>query len=458
VSRQPRVCVIGAGASGITAGKSLAERGIAFDCLERADRVGGDWVQGGGGSCPSHEALNLDISRERLEFAGCPMPKSYPLFPRRAQLARYLEDYVERFGLERHIRLGAAVQSVRRCADASWELRLDSGEVLSYDMLVVASGHHAKPYWPRPKGEFHGEQMHAHSYCDREILRDRDVLVVGCANGGCDIAVEASYVARSTRISIREDLLAIPLTMFGRPYDQIPGSTYLLGSGVGRGASSAGLPRRLGRSLLTGAHRIVYPTSVYGLPMPKRSLGAVQLTQAQHLLERLMHGRVEVKRDVERLDGEQVHFADGSCARADLIVWCTGYELSFPFLAPELAPVHDDRVELYRNVFSPSAPNLAFVGLIQASAGAAMAVVEAQGRWVAAHVAGECALPSEQAMWGDIEKRRRLSGRRPITTPQDAIEIDSFDYIRRLERELGSRRLRLRSPRRPRARHAVPGL
>ena len=42
----PRVCLVGAGSSGIAAAKTLHERGIEFDCFELSDRVGGNWVYG----------------------------------------------------------------------------------------------------------------------------------------------------------------------------------------------------------------------------------------------------------------------------------------------------------------------------------------------------------------------------------------------------------------------------
>ena len=40
----PTVCVIGAGSSGIAAAKALHQRGFDFDCYEKSDRVGGNWV------------------------------------------------------------------------------------------------------------------------------------------------------------------------------------------------------------------------------------------------------------------------------------------------------------------------------------------------------------------------------------------------------------------------------
>jgi dimethylaniline monooxygenase (N-oxide forming) len=39
----PTAAVIGAGSSGIAATKALHERGIAVDCYECSDRIGGNW-------------------------------------------------------------------------------------------------------------------------------------------------------------------------------------------------------------------------------------------------------------------------------------------------------------------------------------------------------------------------------------------------------------------------------
>jgi dimethylaniline monooxygenase (N-oxide forming) len=38
-----KVCIIGAGSSGITACKSLLEEGIEFDCYEKGSGIGGNW-------------------------------------------------------------------------------------------------------------------------------------------------------------------------------------------------------------------------------------------------------------------------------------------------------------------------------------------------------------------------------------------------------------------------------
>ena len=41
--RTDRYCIIGAGASGLAVAKNFVRRGIAFDCLEREQDIGGLW-------------------------------------------------------------------------------------------------------------------------------------------------------------------------------------------------------------------------------------------------------------------------------------------------------------------------------------------------------------------------------------------------------------------------------
>src|ERR1700754_1272931 len=147
----PSVCIIGAGSSGIAAAKALHERGIPFDCIEKSDRVGGNWVFGNtNGMSSSYRSLHINTSRERMEYTGYPMPKSYPDFPHHSQIAAYFDDYVEHFGFRDRIRFETKVARAARLDGGGWELTLDDGSVERFDALLVANGHHWDPRWPEP--------------------------------------------------------------------------------------------------------------------------------------------------------------------------------------------------------------------------------------------------------------------------------------------------------------------
>ncbi len=79
-------------------------------------------------------------------------------------------------------------------------------------------------------------------------------------------------------------------------------------------------------------------------------------------LQCLLQGKLQVKPQMVQLAGQQVQFADGSTIDSDAIVCCTGYTLRFPFLPATLVEIRNNRMNLYKHVFPPAHPNLAFVG------------------------------------------------------------------------------------------------
>src|SRR3954451_6028577 len=282
MSSPPKVCLIGAGASGITTARSLAAKGIPFDWLEAGSRIGGVWAFDAAGERSSaYRQLHINVSRERIEFSDWPLPRSLPPYPHHTQLASYFEDYVRRFGLDRRLRLETEVRHAHRGDDGAWEVVLASGESGRYDALVVANGHHSKPRYPvpRPPGDFAGTQMHSHDYRDDTVLRGRDVVVGGLGNSACDIAVESSMVARNTFLSVRRGAHVLPKAMWRWPYDQVPGLQYALGRGIGLGRFGFQMPWLARQRWLAIGHRLTAGRmSLYGLPEPRHRFGEAHPT------------------------------------------------------------------------------------------------------------------------------------------------------------------------------------
>ncbi|HET9921520.1 MAG TPA: NAD(P)-binding protein, partial [Ktedonobacteraceae bacterium] len=77
-----RMCIIGAGSSGIAACKVLKEHAIPFDCFEASDRVGGNWAYDNPNRMSSaYKSLFINTSKPRMQYSDYPMPESYPVFP-----------------------------------------------------------------------------------------------------------------------------------------------------------------------------------------------------------------------------------------------------------------------------------------------------------------------------------------------------------------------------------------
>src|SRR5690606_16346217 len=110
VTTTPHVCIIGAGCSGITTAKRLADYGISYDHLEISDDVGGNWYfKNPNGRSSVYESLHIDTSTTRLEFEEFPAPADYPDFPHHTLMHDYFKAYVDHFGLRDTIEFNTEV-------------------------------------------------------------------------------------------------------------------------------------------------------------------------------------------------------------------------------------------------------------------------------------------------------------------------------------------------------------
>jgi dimethylaniline monooxygenase (N-oxide forming) len=420
----PKACVIGAGSSGIAAAKALADRGIPFDCFEKSDRVGGNWVLGNrNGMSSAYSTLHINTSRERMEYADFPMSKAYPDFPRHDHIARYFDDYVEHFALRERITFETGVEHACKREDGLWEVTLQGGQTRLYDALLVANGHHWDPRWPEPPlpGAFAGELIHSHDYRDPAQLEGRRVVVIGMGNSAMDIAVDASYHSAATTLVARSGVHVVPKYILGKPLDA--------------GVRPTRIPFQW---LLAGIQMVlrvtVGPMERYGLPNPDHRLGRTHPTVSTRILDRLAHGAISVKRGIARLEGNEVLYSDGTREQADLIVCCTGYKISFPFFDERFFAAPENRLVLHKRLFAPEHAGLYFIGFVQPW-GAIMPIAEMQSRLVADQLLGEYAPLPPKEMRRDIERMLRHQERRYLSSKRHTIQVDFSNYAVELEDE-----------------------
>jgi dimethylaniline monooxygenase (N-oxide forming) len=172
----------------------------------------------------------------------------------------------------------------------------------------------------------------------------------------------------------------------------------------------------------------------YGLPKPDHAFGQAHPTVSGRIIDRLQHGAITPKPNIARLDGGEVEFADGSRERVDVVVYCTGYRITFPFFDPDFIAAPDNRIELFRRVMHPDIDNVFFVALVQ-PLGAIMPIAERQGQWIADHLRGEYLPPGRAEMLRDIREENDAMRRRYVASKRHTIQIDFDDYLRDLERE-----------------------
>jgi cation diffusion facilitator CzcD-associated flavoprotein CzcO len=455
--------------------------------MEREDDIGGNWYYGAASS-RVYASTHLVSSKRLTEYSDFPMPQEWAEYPSHRQTLEYLREYARHFGLYECIEFGTAVEWIEPITNPpssgslplagragegvgsgytlqsplpgashglphlrsvatgdrarlvpprqgegtggsslsnGWRVKLTSGEERLYRGVVIANGHNWDPRWPDYPGEFHGEAIHSASYKTPDVLRGKRVLVVGGGNSGCDIACEAAVHARRALLSTRRSYHILPKFFRGKPIDQCNELLMWLR-----------LP--LWARRLTGAvvnQLVLGPAWRTGVPKPDHRLFESHPILNSQLHHHVGHGRLQLRPDVEELAGNRVRFVDGREEEIDLIIYATGYHVTFPFIDNRYLNWHDGAPRLFLNVFHPQRDDLFCIGLIQPDSGQ-FGLVDCQAQLVARYLT---ALKGKRPRgdWFRKLKRRGApdlgNGVRYLNSPRHTLEVEHYSYRRRLK-------------------------
>jgi putative flavoprotein involved in K+ transport len=318
-----QVIVIGAGQAGLAVGHSLLEAGIDVLILEAASRIGESWRT-------RWDSLRLFTAAEYAGLPGLPFPGDQNAFPRKDEMADYLEEYARRMKLP--VRLGTKVVSLKRhgsryaieASDASFEA----------DHVVVTTGPYQTARVPSWAAGLRDAivQIHSRSYKNPAQLPAGDVLVVGAGNTGAELALEAARAGHRVLLSGR-DVGQVPSVLRlgnGRPFWFLATRVFTVRTPIGRKI----------RAAVRAGH---------GGPLVR--IRRKEIADA---------GIQRVGRVVGSHDGKP-KLEDGRVLDVACILWCSGFGTDFswvhlPIFAADGYPVHEQgRVT--------SQPGLYFVGL-----------------------------------------------------------------------------------------------
>jgi dimethylaniline monooxygenase (N-oxide forming) len=425
------VCIIGAGSSGITAAKALKENGISFDCFEKGSQIGGNWrFNNDNGMSSAYRSLHINTNRMIMAYSDYPMPSDYPMFPHHSHIIQYFDDYVNHFNIRSDIQFNTEVLDVSRNADGSFTVTTNN-QVSEYQNVIVANGHHWNPRYPEPAftGEFTGEVIHSHFYRENEQVRGKDVLVVGIGNSAVDIACEAARTySGKVVISTRSGANIVPNWLWSIPFDSLASPL------------TSKLPLALQRVFLSTALRLARGKQEdFGVPKPKRPLLSEHPTLSQDLLNLAGRGLIKFKPNIKEFKGKTVVFEDGTEQDFDMIVYATGYKVTFPFLKEtsfDISETNDFR--LYKKVIHPDYQGLYFLALIQ-PLGAIMPLAEVQSKWIAKILKGECKVPNREEMLKSIETDKQAMAKRYNASPRHTLQVDFYPYKESVEKEMKRR-------------------
>lgn len=424
----PRVCVIGAGPSGIAAAKECLQHGLGENLVvfEKSDQVGGNWVyREHTGHSSVYDTTHIISSKYYSEYEDFPFPAGTPDYPHHTHLKKYFQDYADHFGVTGKIRFHTEVLQASRDEQGLWQIQSrgpDGEKTETFDTLMVANGHHWNPRMPEYPGEFSGQFIHSHEFKNNRPFEGQRVLVIGGGNSGADVAVECCRLAKRTAISMRRGHWFLPKFMFGLPGDVVYEKT-------------AWLPNWLRQWALQKSVEIIGGKNErFGLQNPEYKILQGHPTLNSELVYFLGHGEIAPKPAVARLDGSTVHFSDGTQEDFDVIIAATGYKISFPFFDKSFIDWEDAvEVPLWRRMLHQDLPNLYFIGLFQplgciwplADYQAKLACLELQGKW-------QRPADMKQAIADEISNPHFDF----IKTPRHSTEVDYACFRKELVAEL----------------------
>jgi putative flavoprotein involved in K+ transport len=302
--------IVGGGQAGLAVGYHLTQLDRPFVIIDANDRVGDSWRT-------RWDSLQLFTPAHLNALPGLEFPGPQSRCSTKDEMADYLEAYAARFDLP--IRRGLRVDFVDKIADryvvTAGDHRFEAANV------VLATGGYQAPYLPDFANQLDADvvQFHSSAYRTPSQLREGDVLVVGAANSGAEIALEASVAHRTwlsgrhpgsepTRPGSRADRLFTPPFWF-----------YI--------SRIASVTNPIGRRLRPKLLNMTLP------------LGRVKLKDLDAA------GVVRLPRTIGVRDGAPA-VEDGRVLDVANVVWCTGYRPAFDWVRLDAfdrtgQPIHD---------------------------------------------------------------------------------------------------------------------
>lgn len=314
-----KAIIIGAGPAGLAAGACLRRAGFEVLVLERAAQVAAAWHS-------HYDRLHLHTTRARSALPYRPMPPG-ARYPSRDEVAAYLDTYAQGEGLQ--VCPDRTVTWARR-EGAHWLVRHDAGQEAG-EVLVFATGLNGtprRPSWPGIES-FPGPILHSSDYRNAAPFAGKRVLVVGFGNSGGDIALDLADGGAEVSVSVRGPVNILPNEIAGIPVTSLQFVQKTFG------------PRIADRLTAPVIRALIGRPEDYGFAKPAKGPvrqvvddGKVPIIDVGALAA-IREGRIAVRRGIARVDGAEVHFADGTSARFDALVLATGYTHDLRAMLPE---------------------------------------------------------------------------------------------------------------------------
>lgn len=452
-----RVCVIGAGVSGLATAKVLVHAGHDVTIFERDTDVGGVWTK-----TRAYPGLTTQTPGMQYAFTDFPAPPDHRGWPSAQRIVEYLRCYAAHFDIARLIRCGQQVVDVRRppTGGEGWSVTVvDDSAARSehrFDFVVMCNGtfHTPKPIsvpGVQRFSEAGGTVLHSSECNDPGVLTGKRVVVVGFGKSATDIACYAADRAKSVHLVVRRPVWPVPKVLGGVLSVRWMCTSRLWEWLMPHRPPQRWVARRMHRAtpVLWRAIEAVLARQFHldrcGLRPPHGFADQVTtgfLLSPDRLYDLLMAGRIYcVCGTPDHFTEQGVTLSGDVHLDADVVVLGIGYQQALPFLDSSVrARVIDSqgRFRLYRHLVNPDVPDLGFVGYNNSLFTPVTSEVGA--RWLAAYLANRLDLPDAPTLHREIDVQLDVGARaRPLIGKFTGVNVApyTYDHLDTLLRDLG---------------------
>lgn len=342
----PSIVIIGAGFGGLGMAIQLKRAGIhSFTVLEKGAGVGGTWRDN------TYPGAACDVQSHFYSYSFEPKHDWSRKFGLQREILGYMEQCVEKYALDRHIRFHSPVRSAHFHDDQNlWTVTLESGEELTANVVITATGQLNQPAWPRIPGmdQFAGKLFHSARWDHDYDFTGKRVAVIGTGASAIQFVPELAKTVESLTLFQRSAAWVLPkpdrpfkaweqklfraLPIWDRLYRYLiywknESRALALTRFKGLLEIFAGQARREARKHVTD------PDKLRDL-IPDYQIGCKRILISNDWYPAVNQSNVSLVTDnIERIDTDGVVTDDGQHHQVDAIVCGTGFKAS-EFLAP----------------------------------------------------------------------------------------------------------------------------
>ena len=370
--------IVGAGFAGLGMAIRLRESGIDnFVILEKAERVGGTWRDN------IYPGAACDIESHLYSFSFAQNPNWSSKFAPQAEILKYIEHCVERFDLNRNLRLKTGIVRAEFSRQTNrWRVETDNHEAFDARILISATGGLSTPSHPSIAGleNFAGKRFHSARWDANYSLRGKRVAVIGTGASAIQIVPEVAKEAKQLSVFQRtpgwilpksdRPLTSLEHSIFAKlPFTQglARAGQYTLHELVALGV--VGNPKLLRVAEIFARDYLkksISDPTLRAQLTPKYRIGCKRILLSNTYFEALSQKHVAlISTAIDHVDAQSVVTADGVHHEIDSLILATGFQaadarLPYDVIAPHGAVLNDiwsKNVEAYLGTSVAGFPN-----------------------------------------------------------------------------------------------------